>query len=174
MVLATRSPLEVARSLNKRDNFPTRRGLLLWVQYNRLAVQSSKGHCTVTVDNRELLAAPVEELRRVLYELRDCGVKNIGPEMVDEAEVAEWIDMTLLHDHQEDGCITGPAGEGRNYLNNWDSVRNPENPAEVMSVEPAYDLAMTVYCDLLSGRALDDKYDWEGLFSKIPDIVDKT
>jgi len=42
-VICVRNPLDVARSLERRDGFPLEKGLLLWMQYTGSAIQNTDG-----------------------------------------------------------------------------------------------------------------------------------
>ena len=42
-VICVRNPLDVARSLERRDGFPLEKGLLLWLQYTWSAIQHTDG-----------------------------------------------------------------------------------------------------------------------------------
>ncbi|MGD8618821.1 MAG: hypothetical protein PVH54_06485 [Gammaproteobacteria bacterium] len=43
-VICLRSPLDVARSLERRDGFSLEKGLLLWLLYTKSAIQNTDGH----------------------------------------------------------------------------------------------------------------------------------
>jgi len=93
-----RHPAEVARSLQRREGFGIKRGLLLWLSYNQRALASSGRLCRVVTSNQRLNAAPLAEANRVVNELVDrCGLAV--PRAVTEKHVAEFVDPKLQRNH---------------------------------------------------------------------------
>jgi len=83
-----------------------------------------------------------------------------------------WPERLLLS--KGVGCADHPKALGRNFVNEWASVRNPSSAAEPLSVEVDYNTAMTLYCDMANGKALQESYDWDALLKAVPDIENVT
>ncbi|MDP4536366.1 hypothetical protein Q3O60_09205 [Alkalimonas collagenimarina] len=58
-ILMIRDPIEVARSLEKRDKFSIDKGLMLWLNYNFASYNGTKNQQRLVVSFTELLADPV-------------------------------------------------------------------------------------------------------------------
>ncbi len=68
-ILLHRDPLEVARSLRKRDGFPLAAGLGLWERHTRDALRFTAGMPRVLVRYADLLADPPATAARLLRDL---------------------------------------------------------------------------------------------------------
>lgn len=66
VVLVSRHPLAVARSLQRRDGLPIARSLLLWVQHQLAAERASRSFPRIRIDYKKLLADPAEVVRLCL------------------------------------------------------------------------------------------------------------
>jgi hypothetical protein len=98
LLFTYRHPAEVAKSLQKREGFGIKRGLLLWLSYNQRALASSSRLCRVSTSNAKLNAAPLQEVNRVVLELVErCGVDV--PRAVTEKDVKEFVDPSLQRNH---------------------------------------------------------------------------
>ncbi len=64
-VIAVRHPLSVADSLDKRNQFPTRKSLWLWLQHYSSAINDTNGMPRLFVDYDQLLAEPQQQLQRL-------------------------------------------------------------------------------------------------------------
>ena len=95
-ILMVRHPMEVARSLEKRDGFDLLKGHLLWMVHNREALQSCRGleHVIMTFD--QLLADPVNTLlkARALEPLQKINPLDYV------ADILEFIRPDHKHHHQ--------------------------------------------------------------------------
>jgi len=159
-----RNPLEVALSLRKRSKgFSLERGLELWTKYNAYAIRNSKGLCRVTTSNAKILADPLNEIQRISDELTsECGVPapegRISQEMVDK-----FIEPNFQH-HKQDKAIKGEdqvlekMNDGECVIYILDSLTKEAQgtPRE----RKLYLEAMRIYCDLESGKAYEDDYEW--------------
>ncbi len=68
-VVTVRHPFEVANSLNKRNDFSLRKGLLLWYAHVRDTFEAIDGHKAFLVTYDQLLAHPVAMLKKIEKEL---------------------------------------------------------------------------------------------------------
>ena len=62
IIRVTRSPLEVAKSLNKRNNFPIQQSLALWEFYNIQILKDLKGYKFHSINYNDTLSNPSKEL----------------------------------------------------------------------------------------------------------------
>jgi hypothetical protein len=162
-----RHPLEVALSLKKREKgFPLERGLRLWIIYNMRSVQNSAGLCRVVSSNEAVLANPLTEVQRISDELTTkCGVPK-PPRKLEQIDVDKFVDPDLQHNKKEreekdagkaviadhDGCTV------REYESS-----EAEGSQDYVREHSLYVKAMKIYCDLQSGAAYKDDYDWPTL-----------
>lgn len=166
VVFTYRHPLEVAKSLNKREkNFGIDRGLRLWIVYNMRAIQNSSGLCRVFSSNEAILADPLKEVQRISDGLTtQCGVPS-PPGRLSQKVVDMFVDPKLHHNKE-----TEEAQSKRKVLANhegcvvqdFDST-HPEGSQERKRETDLYLKAMKVYCDFQSGNAYNRGYEWPQL-----------
>jgi hypothetical protein len=107
VVLVWRQPLEVARSLERRNHFPVPLGLALWESYTRHALASIVGRPGLCVRYDEALADPVgfvDGLRTLATDLR-APLGAAAP----SGTVAGWADPDVRHhasDPDRDGLLS--------------------------------------------------------------------
>lgn len=83
-VHVTRDPIEVARSVARRNDFSVPVGAALWELYSVRALQASAGMPGVHVDHGALIADPVHELQRLVAELEARGVEGLRTPPADQ------------------------------------------------------------------------------------------
>jgi hypothetical protein len=159
-----RHPLEVALSLKKREKgFPLERGLRLWIIYNMRSIQNSAGLCRVISSNEAVLADPLTEVQRISDELTTkCGVPK-PPLKLEQVDVDKFVDPELQHNKKE----REEKDAGKEVIADYDgcTVREYESSAtqgseSYVREHDLYVKAMKIYCDLQSGAAYKDDYDW--------------
>lgn len=74
IVLPYRNPLEVWRSLERRDGFSKAHALALWERYTRSALEAALGRPTLVTSYEDLLAAPESWCERAATFLGDHGL----------------------------------------------------------------------------------------------------
>jgi hypothetical protein len=170
IVFTYRHPLEVALSLQKRalqkreKKIHVTRGLHMWIAYNMLALQNSRGLCIVRTKNIDVIADALTEIQRISDELTDkCGVPAPS-HRVDKEQVAKFIEPSLQHHHatenkDEEVLATFNGGTCVAYKFKSKRERGSSKFTEERERE-MYLKAMTVYCDLESGKAYEDDYVW--------------
>mmetsp|Transcript_13627 Transcript_13627/g.19533 ORF Transcript_13627/g.19533 Transcript_13627/m.19533 type:complete len:228 (+) Transcript_13627:1143-1826(+) len=155
VIFTYRNPLEVARSLQGRERETVELlgdGLKLWIWYNRLAVDNSKGLCRITTSNEAVMNDPKLEVIRIREELIKCGLpqRSIKADAVEEFFNEEFMHSTSKGKDVSDSsvCVIPPFHS---------SLVNPDaKKAE----EEIYQVAMKVFCDLKSGEAFELEYEW--------------
>jgi hypothetical protein len=163
IVFTYRHPLEVARSLSKREKgFTVERGLRLWIVYNMRAIQNSKGLCIVKSRNTAVLENPVKETQRIADELTSkCGVVA-PPSVITQEDVDEFVDPNLIHNKKQkstkDQRVLHEYNDGDCKVHEYKSELK-DGPAKEREAQ-LYEWAMKVYCDLESGKAHEDDYEW--------------
>jgi hypothetical protein len=100
-VLTLRDPLEVARSLEHRNDFPLSLSLALWRRYVQQSVTSVEGLPVFVVEYGELLRHPERSVGALASFLAEHGL----PVDVDVSEAVEALAPDLRHhrDHSDDG-----------------------------------------------------------------------
>ena len=92
-----RNPLEVARSLQGRNDFSIAAGLALWEAYNRRAVEASRTMPRVTIEYASLMRDPVRAVDKLLTQLAKLGVTRLS--LPDESMFQMFI-QPQLHRHK--------------------------------------------------------------------------
>jgi hypothetical protein len=161
-LLTVRNPLEVAGSLEKRDHFPFRRGMLLWLIHNLEALVLTQGSERVIISFDQLLSAP----EQVIDKIRS-GLSLPWPELPGdfEARMSGFLDPELRHHRTPVPQL--PAGEGLELV---DSLLLEEWIAQVYTclqtaaehprstIDPAvYDIAAKLSNRLTQLEGLMDK-----------------
>jgi hypothetical protein len=95
-VICVRSPLEVARSLEKRDGFSIGAGVHLWGQYMRAAIQDTEGCPRILTLYEDYFSDPVDGIRRLV---EFCGLRRPA----EISLIEEAIDSELRHQTSETG-----------------------------------------------------------------------
>jgi glycosyltransferase involved in cell wall biosynthesis len=92
--IALRNPLEVARSLEKRNDLPLAHGCLLWLRHVLEAERETRGSRRVFVHYHDLLSDPARMAERVASQLTE---KTLVPNKEKEQEISSLIDSDLRH-----------------------------------------------------------------------------
>ena len=91
-----RSPVAIARSLNKRDGLPIEYGLALWEFYVRSVFDTVKLGDMIVVQYEDLLRGPYAESERVYAELCRKGV-TVGLRSPEREEIEAFVSPDLCH-----------------------------------------------------------------------------
>lgn len=87
-VIAFRNPIEVANSLQKRNQFSPVKSVLIWLRHFLDAERFTRGGSRSFVDFDELMTSPLSTIRRIERELK-------LPSAVPDAELTVFLDETL-------------------------------------------------------------------------------
>lgn len=114
-----RHPIEVARSLQKRNNIPLPAGLALWEKYNVDAINSMAGLPSISISHKELMRDPVSAVSGLHENLVELGVQSLH--LPSDSEIKAFIDPDLHRERAPDEDL----GE---YLNSrqgqlWDYMQ---------------------------------------------------
>ena len=160
-----RHPLEVARSLAKREpGFSIMRGLRLWIVYNMRAIQNSKGLCVVRSSNTKVLADPLGETKRIASELTNkCGL-IAPPREITQTDIDKFVDPNLQHNKKQsnndkDKRILEEWNDGACKVYEYDMEESQNQEYELK----LYKAAMKMYCDFEAGIYPGDDYNWPEL-----------
>lgn len=94
-IFVYRDPMEVAYSLNKRNEFPIPFGLALWEKYNESALRYSEGQSRFFINYNELIQRPIDILSQLLSFFKandDFGLRDLT-----RSEITEVIDENLYN-----------------------------------------------------------------------------
>jgi len=166
IIFTYRHPLEVALSINKRDDsIAVETGLRLWIVYNMRAIQNSKGLCMVKSSNDAILANPLDEVQKIIDELTNkCGVPEPPHRMTQEA-VDKFLDPKLQHNKKKANTgaeVIQTYNDGKCEVHSYVSHEEEGTPSYKREYS-LYMKAMKIYCDLQSGVAHDGGYPWPSL-----------
>ena len=139
-----RNPLEVARSLQRRNGFSIAAGMALWETYNRHALKASWPMPRVMVGYGALMRDPEEAIDRLVARLAELGVMRLA--VPDESTFRQFI-QPVYHRHrvtvQETDRYLTPDQKSL-----WKQIRSED----VLAQEPA---------DTISAAATQHLYDLE-------------
>jgi hypothetical protein len=150
-VICFRSPVDVARSLERRNGFSPEKGFYLWLTYVKLALKHTEGHPRIFVFYEDILDNWQQEFQRLS--------EFVGtPERVEQADVQkavqDFIDEKLRH-HRTSIIDTvtqsGPEFQNRMvaiaqqlYVNRKQSVLVQQNDIDQMLREAIDSILPTI------------------------------
>lgn len=94
-----RNPIEVASSLQKRNDIPMEAGLALWERYVSSALQASSGMPRLVVSHRQLMQEPAAAIATLLRELEALGVP--GLRMPADREFEAFVQRDLYRERKD-------------------------------------------------------------------------
>jgi len=153
-VLVYRDPIEVARSLQARNQFSLTEGLALWERYVRSACANLNGLPTLCCDFQSLLDHPRKWCEEAVAFLALVGIA-VDTAPLDQA--ADSVDGSLRHQHKATEGAHGLGSSQRRILEILRSMDGPHHawPSPDLGLEPDWVgdvLAMRLDLDML-GRA---------------------
>ena len=166
-----RDPLEVAMSLQKRDNFLLIKGLKLWILYNVLAVQYSNGYCRVITSSESIIRDTLKEMSIISHELTNrCHVLPPVNTTVSLDVVNTFVDRSLQHNtngqqaagQHQNTTILHDFGGGC-IATKFSSIHEAGSDGHIEE-EQVYVIAMRLFCDFKSGIAFGSSYE-------MPDLI---
>lgn len=157
VLIVYRHPLEVAKSLVRRKEFGLSRGLHLWMAYNRLAIENSRGLCRVVTSDAALVRDGWGEVKRIHDGLKACGVAI--PREPTQADVESFIDPSLRHHQLTHDGECDPVAPVL-----WTSEAQGH---EKERQETAYGHARRLYCAMQDGSAFLPGFEFEDV-SDVP------
>jgi hypothetical protein len=101
VVIPVRNPMEVAASLATRDGLSTEHSLALWLKYNLLAEQASRGLPRVFVAYDSLLEDWRKEVGRI--------ARGLGLPLASSAQVDAFLDPDLHRERRPFAASDAPA-----------------------------------------------------------------
>jgi hypothetical protein len=91
-IVCLRSPLSVARSLERRNHLPVDKGVRLWLKYTAAALENTAGSRRLLVCYEDVLADWQSQLRRLA---RFLGQPEAAEQLEVQRQVQETVDLTL-------------------------------------------------------------------------------
>jgi core-2/I-Branching enzyme len=141
-VFVLRDPLEVARSLQVRDELPIVLGLALWDRYTRAASVSLEGSPTLVVDYAAMIEDPAKWSDVVCSYLDGLGV-DLGPDA--KSAAMKFVDARLRHqrvDESEYEPLVGAHREVHAILSARAGIHGSWNPPELPPTPPWADYVL--------------------------------
>lgn len=145
-ILPYRSPLEIARSINARDQLSISHGIALWELYSLSALRASRGLVRLGCSYSRLLCEPLAEVHALYEQLCAAGVS--GLHLPSEDEIRQFIEPKLYHQ--------------REYSGDYQQFLNPEQLDLAASLENGSALTWTEIPELSASAAktLGDVHQW--------------
>jgi GT2 family glycosyltransferase len=97
-VLVNRSPIQVAHSLHRRNQFPLEVGVALWERYVLDALAATADLPRVLVSYEEIMADPEGQVDRILGELANAGVEGLC--RPSDKDISSFVSQELFHQRQ--------------------------------------------------------------------------
>nr|WP_169618091.1 sulfotransferase family protein [Ruegeria sp. PR1b] len=150
-----RSPVEVARSLERREGWPLVRGLLLWLRYELEAEAQTRGQPRAFTSYDQLL----QDWRGALADIQTrCGLDlpvEVTPEICEEVE--GFLSADLRHSTEALVCdgslIEQWIGGCAQVLGRWAAEgEDPEGRAALDQIRKAFDAAMPLFGAASAGQ----------------------
>lgn len=93
VVAVLRNPIEVARSLDRRNSIPVPIGIALWEHYVLEGIRHSQGMARVIVWHHDLIGSPAKATRDLVRQLKAAGARKLSMPTV--REIAAFTDPDL-------------------------------------------------------------------------------
>eukprot|EP00002_Diphylleia_rotans_P038988 TRINITY_DN8943_c0_g1_i3.p1 TRINITY_DN8943_c0_g1~~TRINITY_DN8943_c0_g1_i3.p1 ORF type:complete len:728 (+),score=104.72 TRINITY_DN8943_c0_g1_i3:51-2234(+) len=100
-IILYRNPLEVAKSLEHRSKGKVSLdlGIRLWEKYTISAINFTTGYDRILVSHEQLRVHPEAVLNSV--QSRISALANYGLQPLNQAQIKDWVDPTLIHETQD-------------------------------------------------------------------------
>ena len=167
-----RNPLEVARSMERRNGLPVEVGLALWEAYNVQAVKGTRGVPRLFVAYEELMRDPlpaIESIREQVAELGGYRLRVPG-----KRELGFFLEDGLRHQRESDASLLEVAGDSQMAL--YEKLRAGDVPdaaelgADSLAVLREYEASVNVPERIAAANARKD----ENVALKIERAVKRT
>ena len=114
-VFVYRSPLQIARSLEKRNGIPLHAAVGLWESYMRSALEWMRKIPVVPVRYETLVHDPVDTTIKLLESLSAYGVANL--QMPDRENIEEFVDPDLHRNRDDESRFKEVANASQIEIN---------------------------------------------------------
>lgn len=140
-----RKPMEVARSLHRRDRMTPEKAVFLWLDYNLAAEAATRGRVRTVVRFDDLVAHPGPVMTRVAG---DLGVRWPAPPERAEAEIAAFLSADLRHHRgDDDDALLDRIPGARNAL----LALEHASAGRVAKAETAFEAAAAAHAAYVAG-----------------------
>jgi hypothetical protein len=154
-----RHPLDVALSLYHRENVPIERGLWVWYNYNKLAIQNSQDTCRVVTSCHAITTTTRKALGHIRSDfIRKCNFSLPGH--ISDDTINKFLSVELLHSKHE----VQPISCNQFLDNELGSMALPRkwNTTDAAHIH-LYVESIRLFCDMESGIAFEESYSWAHL-----------
>jgi hypothetical protein len=146
-----RHPLEAVQSIMNAQRNPTTiyHALGLWMTFNRLAIENSRGRCRVIAYYNDLVEDPIQTIAKITMELcSKCGVSPPAHVTPSQTILDEFVRVELQQRKDLPGCEAGDV-HAASLRANVPTIQNQHR----------YQQAIKFFCDMQSNRAFQKDYD---------------
>ncbi len=155
VVFVYRNPLEVWKSLEKRDGFPPRESLLLWELYNLAALWHAATLPCVVVRYDDLCDCPAATLERIAFALMDFGVELPG-----DPTDATFPERSLRHWRYTAADLEAHPDATPSQVELYDRLNGMAHAYEALPIEPEVAVQMERCLEQLE-QSTDRRWVWE-------------
>lgn len=117
-----RNPIQIARSLAKRNKIPQFTGIALWEYYMVTALNAAQGTKLLVTRYEDIMTDPVTEVERLTRKLEKIGVTDLR--IPEREEITSFITPSLFHNKEDSGLY--PDYLNSNQLDLIDIFANDE------------------------------------------------
>jgi len=146
-ILIHRHPLEVARSLKRRNGFHTMKSGLLWLQHNLLAEKWTRGSSRLFTSYDEILRWPDGTSVKIAEML---GTSSVPPSPRQMEKVRDFLTTDLRHHETPDGDWGAAFGEYRSLVEGVYNLLVAESRSPVAGTGDALDRLFEEYQSITS------------------------
>ncbi len=108
-----RSPIQVAQSLKRREDFSMMLGVALWEKYTLQGLANTADMPRILVSHEELMSNPIAAVKKLHQDLMDCEVQ--GLRLPSDKEIRAFIEPKYFHEH-------GDTGLQNAYINHQQAI----------------------------------------------------
>lgn len=120
VVYVVRNPIQIAQSLERRNQFPLQLGLALWEKYNLAALASSAQLPFVVASHEDLMRDPASTVKKLHEDLTRLDVAPLR--VPSQREIQSFIDPQLQHASGDEELFRQTANSEQIAL--YESIRD--------------------------------------------------
>lgn len=181
IIFVFRQPLQVAKSVSRREKMGLPRSLYLWMAYNKAAIKNSESLCRIVVTDEDLLNRTEETLAIIKSDLENhCGLRKGIINLPSTEDLVSFVDPSIRQhksnseEQQKKDVEVEKSNEEKEFFLRGKSIcvndeylsrkyiavtaNAPEGSHEYDRERKAYLKSMRLYCDMVNRKAFDRDY----------------